>query len=561
MSRYLAIDIDSHGLYVASGSAHRGKTAIEKVAFAPIEGPPLSPGTAVALGRQLKDLLKHAGLSAAPVLLCLGRDKIILKDVVHPKTTGPEEPVIVRFQAVKDLTNDADEMELDYVPTGETTDGQRTALAVFARKDAVQAAKMFCEAAGLKLQGLTPRPFAATAAAQAAVATGAAEPTDDPADPVAVLTLSDSGGEFTAAKAGRVLFTRMLPVQSVQSEAALVSEVRRNLAVFSGLGGGEPARAVYVAESGPPESGWTFRLAAGLPVPVHRFDPLAGTAIGEEVPVASRGGFVGAVGLLALAAAGPALPINFISPRQPKAEPNKSRARLIVAALAAMLLLTIGGIFGYYVLDGKDKELAQLTNEDKALDIAIKSSEENENRLNAAEEFQHQTISIPDELYELSYKFPDIERMKLSEISFELMKLPNEKERERIAKDLKAKPMTAARKKQLEANPQPTGSFKFTVTTSDTRQADSLVKAFVGDSKYYQKPLKTGGATGSGAGGGGRGRAAPYYITTKVAPRKPGEYRHKLKVTGPVVPAAAPGFDNATGDPLGDFDDPNREEN
>src|SRR5262245_8225634 len=132
-------------MYVASGNAHRGKTGVDKVAYAPLEGSPLSPGTAQPLGRQLKDLLKKSGIAPAPVLLCLDRDKIILKDVVHPPTDGPEEPIVVRFQAVKDLAVDAEEVDLDYVPTGTTADGQKTALAVFARKDAVQAAKILCE--------------------------------------------------------------------------------------------------------------------------------------------------------------------------------------------------------------------------------------------------------------------------------------------------------------------------------------------------------------------------------------------------------------------------------
>jgi len=563
LSRYLAIDVDAQGLFVVAGNVHRGKTVVDKVAFAPVEGAGLSPGTAQTLGRQLKDLLKQAGLAPAPVLLCLGRDKIILKDVTHPPAPGPEEPVIVRFQAVKDLANDADEMELDYLPTGEAADGQRTALAVFARKDAVKAAKAFCEAAGLKLAGLTPRPFAAASAAQAAVAAGHAEPTDDPADPVAVLTLTDSGGEFTAAKAGRVMFTRAVPAPAVQSEAMLVGEVRRNLAVFAATGGGEPARAVYVAEAGPPEAGWTFRLAAGLPVPVYRFDPLAGTAIGDQVPAPSRGRFAGAVGMLALAAAGPTLPINFVTPRQPKAETNKSKVRLAFAAVAAALLLVTGGVFAYLDLDRKDDEIARLQKDSKDLDAELKSHEEDQKRLEGAEEFLNYGVALHDELYEVFYKVPNVDRLKLTQVEFEAKKMPTEKDRERIEKEKKA--LTPAKRKALEANPGPTGTLKLSVTTADVKQVDDLIKSFVSDGTTrgtntgYYRDTRKAASTASGGGGvagpGGRGGQTQMLITTNVVPRKPAEYRHKLSVTAPAAPVQEPVIDNGGG-PVGGPADP-----
>ena len=575
MSRYLAIDVDAQGLFVAAGNAQRGKTTVDKVAFAPTtEGSGLSPGTAQALGRQLKDLLKQAGLAAAPALLCLGRDKIILKDVTHPPAPGPDEPVIVRFQAVKDLPNDPEEMDLDYLPTGQTADGQKTALAVFARKDAVKAARAFCEAAGLKLAGLTPRPFAAAAAAQAAVAAGHTEPTDDATDPVAVLTLTESGGEFTAAKAGRVLFTRAVPGPAVQSEAMLVGEVRRNLAVFAAAGGGDPARAVYVAEAGPPEAGWTFRLAAGLPVPVYRFDPLAGTAIGEDVPADARGRFAGAVGMLALVAAGPTLPINFASPRQPKAETNRSKVRLAFAAAVAAALLVAGGAYAYFSLDAKDDEIAKLQKDSKDLDAELKAGEEDQNRLKAAEEFLHHGVAVHDELYELSYEWPNLDRMKLTQVEYVSNKLPTEKDRERIEKERKALP--AAKRKELEANPGPTGTLKLTVTTADANQVNQIVNSLVKDGEksgpntgYYRYTARTASAAGGGGGGvtgpGGRGNnQAQFVITTNVVPRKPTEYRHKLNVTAPVAQGAGPPVDNAdAGGPLGgpaDPDDSDREE-
>src|SRR5581483_2504362 len=202
LPRFLAIDADAHGLFVAAATLRGGGAiTIEHALALGDETAPLSPANAADLGARLKDLLRQAGVRPAPVLLCIGRDRVIPKAVRHPPTAPAEEPAVVRFQAVRELTENADDVLMDYVPVGEPTAGERQALAVFVRKQVVQAARQMCEAAGLKLAAVTPRPFAALAAARHAFATGAAPAPDAPTSPVAVVTLWDRGGEFTVARA------------------------------------------------------------------------------------------------------------------------------------------------------------------------------------------------------------------------------------------------------------------------------------------------------------------------------------------------------------------------
>ena len=103
MSRILAIDADALGLYVVSGTVRKDVASIDRAIAIPDDLPALTVDSAPVLGAKLKELLKQAGISSAPAIVLIGRDKLFLKEVRHPALTGSEEPAIIKFQAVKEL--------------------------------------------------------------------------------------------------------------------------------------------------------------------------------------------------------------------------------------------------------------------------------------------------------------------------------------------------------------------------------------------------------------------------------------------------------------------------
>ena len=417
MSKFIAIDLEPQGLFVAAGSARAGHAKVEHaitLSEADGEAPPaLSAETAKRIGEQLKDRLRAAGIVPAAALVSVGRDRVILKELKYPKVPPVEEPNVVRFQAMKELSDSPDDVVLDYAPlTSGTTsggasgtasgaaDGEQRSMAVVLRKDVFAAIQSMCNAAGLKATVVTVRPYAVVAGLTRSFAAGTVPGPESKAEAVAAITLGPGGGEFTVFRAGEVSFTKSIGAPALASEPMLVAEIRRNLTVYAGQNPGHPVQAVYVAEAG---SRWSGRLRAALGLPVHAYDPLAGSA--PDVPETLRGRFAGAAGLLAGRAAD-ALPINFASPRQPRPEKDPAQAQIILAALITLIVLAIGGFFGWRSLGAADDRLAKLQKEKADLTEQLALTEPDAKRLAAVRGWQGRRVIWLDELFDMTDRFP-----------------------------------------------------------------------------------------------------------------------------------------------------------
>src|SRR5262249_39202411 len=126
---------------------------------------------------------------------------------------------------------------------------------------------------------------------------------------------------------------------SLPAGVNLAGDVRRNLAVHGAQMPQAPIKAIYLAGKGSGEL--RERLSESVEIPVHTFDPFAGSEA-RELPMGNRGTFSGAVGLLFAHAAG-AMAINFVSRRQPK-PPKNPNLRLYRVAIIAWVTLLLGGL-------------------------------------------------------------------------------------------------------------------------------------------------------------------------------------------------------------------------
>ena len=346
MSRFLAIDWDQNQLHVVAAELRGSSVKVQQAAVWQEQQSP-NLADADALGKLLRDRLKEAGIAPAPVLVCIGRDRVILKDIRHPPVPESEEPGLVRFQAVKELTEPPDEVIIDYTPLGDRRQpGERRALALIVRRDILAMWKKIGQAAGLKIEGMTPRSFGISACLRSVMGTTALTPAPTPPDSaVAVAVIGERWAEFVVIRGDMLLLARTVSVG-----ANVAGEIRRNLAVYNGHAGQQPVAALYLAGNVTPDL--RQRIGDLLPdMPLHPFDPFIAVELPEVAPIA-RGCFTGAVGLLYAKASRAGLPINFVQPRQPK-PPVDNKRQLVLAGLLAFVAVVGGGYYISYQLTSR----------------------------------------------------------------------------------------------------------------------------------------------------------------------------------------------------------------
>jgi hypothetical protein len=405
MARFLALDWDSGQLIVLAADVGKSGVMLERVLAWPEAQPP-GPTNAESIGQRLKDQLAEANIAAAPLLVAVGRDRLVLKEIRFPAVPLHEEPAIVRFQAVKEFS-DSDDAVIDY-QASDAEPGERKALAVALKKSQLTAYQALARAAGLKLGGVAPRALGALASLQRL-----ANPAPEAGSAVAVLNVGGQGGEFAVARGLQLSFTRAVTATALASDAALLAEVRRNLAVYAGQSPQHPIRALYVAEN-PSGLGVADRLRDTLAIPVYRYDPLSGQIPPGGVP---SGAFAGPIGLFQLVGRGRELPINFVKPREPKAprDPNKRMLAWVGGIAAAVMLLLFGA--GWMRLSAKDREMKQLIEAKDGLDRDLTALDQDDRRYKAVKDWRDKEVVWLDELYDVTASVQNIDTMRVTHFS------------------------------------------------------------------------------------------------------------------------------------------------
>ena len=504
MPRYISIDIESGQLFLSSVDVRGGSVQLEKALAIPAVGG-LTAILAADLGKRIKEAMKEAGIAPAPLVACIGRERVVLKEIKYPASVGAaEEPALVRFQVSKELAESGDGVVVDYfaLPALDP-DGQRRALAFAFRKDILAVYRTLSQAAGLKLIAIAPRTFGIAASLMRAIKDGAVTPPESAALPIAVLVRGDKWGELVILRGGQVAFTRSLTGMALNSEAAMLGEIRRNLAVFAGQLPQNQVQCLFVAESDVP-GGWSGRVRAGLAIPVQSFDPIAG--VESDVPPETHGCFAGLTGLAILQGKSSELPINFIEPREPKpvSDPNKRLLGLIAVAASLIFVVALG--LGRFMASQKADAALALQNQKTDLEEEIKKLDDVVKRVKAVRDWEDKNVNWLDELYDLTARFPDpagTEVVQLSGKSVEPGK---------------------------NATTKYTAEMELQINTEAGKVVDDLSISMAQDRHY-----SVGGKQSKGAASGGfRNRKnQQYLLKVQIERREPNQYVLKLNAAAP----------------------------
>ena len=203
--------------------------------------------------------------------------------------------------------------------------------------------------------------------------------------------------------------------------------------MYAGQNPAHPVQAVYVAEAETGAVGWAGRLRAGAGRPGPRVRP-ARRGRAAAVPAQLRGRFAGAVGLLA--GQGRRRPADQLRrpPRQPRAEADPNKRKLVFAGLAAAALL-LGGrrSWGWLQLAAADDAAGRRCRADKA--ELERTAEADWSR--TASGWPPPTAGPParscvlDELFDMTDRFPKDDTMRVN--SFDRKAMP-------VTKDGKQRP-------------------------------------------------------------------------------------------------------------------------
>lgn len=519
MARFLAIDWDHQYLHIVAATLRRGGGV--QVQKAVVFEEPQNPYTAgpTVLGARLRDRLKEAHIAAAPVLACIGRDRIIVKDVRFPTAAPEEEPAIVRFQVVKELNEPADEVVIDYFAAPDQPGGgERRAFAVVARRNVVSTYQETCKVAGLKLAGIVPRPFGLLTTLRGQVGKSVVTPPPDPPDAaVAVLSVGKPWAEFCVARGDAMLFAR-----SLTCGPALAGEIRRNLAVYAGQSPQHPVRAVYVAGSDDYVA-VRERVQEPMGIPVYPLDPFGGEERSDIQPEL-RGAFAGIMGLLLARSQANEFPVNFIKPREPRPVRSPNRLLAILGVAAALVLVIAGAAFCYARLSERDAELTNLTADVSRMDQELASFRDDGVRLKALDSWNQSNVNWLDEIYDLTYEVPDLDKVRVAQ--FIGSRLPTIKE----GKD------------------KPVAKIELKVNTNDRFAVDRLNQTVSSEPHY-----KTSGALTSSKSTGSRVGRFPqqFNLRFELEKQSPDKYTRELPDSAPPNRPRRPERRGAPGDAIG----------
>jgi hypothetical protein len=395
----LAIDWDQRQLHLAAVRTQRKGMQVEWAADWDM-GEELNPRSAEAVGKRLREFLKAEQVTAGAVIVSIGREKVILKEVRFPPVSAGDEAALVRFQATKDVTDPPDTLEVDYVHRPVTPGiAERHTLAVLMRKDLLASVRAICRGAGLKLLGVAPRPFGAPYALERTLnASGGAFAADAV---LGVLTVGERWAELCLFRGHELLLARSLPAGPV-----LVGEVKRSLAVFAAQNAADDRlagpKALYVFGNG---NAPTPALAEALPCPVEVVSPLIisdAVAPREE----HQAQLAGAVGLAQRWAVAGSLPVNLAAPKksQTSASPTRRRWALYGTAAGVLLVCAIAGMT--YTLNTKSQQKQQLIRRQSDLEGYLRAYAQDRTDIDAFKEWEQGNVPWLDELYDLTARFP-----------------------------------------------------------------------------------------------------------------------------------------------------------
>jgi Tfp pilus assembly PilM family ATPase len=421
MARFLALEWDSFEARLAVASARGSDVYIEQAFSVPLglrDGEAKSDSSPEAIGEKLRGAMSAARVRATDALVVVGRANIELKQLTLPPVPDEELPDMVRLQAMREFHSLGENWPLDYLPLNNGAQENRTVLAAAMSPELLAQFQQVCQAAGLTVARLILRPCAA-----ASLFLRRPESTAEQVRLLVDFLNDEADLTVLVGRDAAFLRTARLPVNvlsDAESSRPLLAEIRRTIAAAQNQLGGRKVEAIYVCGTQAEHAAVVSRLEQELGLPARLFDPLAGLHVD---PALKRnqpdniGRFAPLLGMLADEIEQVQHGMDFLNPRKRPVSPSK-RNKYAVYGLAACAVVLLAVFVIWQRLSSLDAEIAELSNQSKALDPVVTSSKEVERAVTEIKAWSKSDIVWLDELRELSEEFPSAQEAMVTQLRF-----------------------------------------------------------------------------------------------------------------------------------------------
>ncbi|MEP0845064.1 MAG: pilus assembly protein PilM [Phycisphaerae bacterium] len=435
----LCIDWDERSVRLMEAGVGRGPVKVRRAVHAALENA-AGAGDPAALGEFLRRTLAEHRIRARRALVAIPRQDVVLNLMTLPKGTQDELAAMVHIQIAKELPFAKDQTVIDFAVSPSGPDSTTVDVWVAAvRNQVVDYYLQVAVAAGLRPEKLSLRPYANLAAVNLSVG---------PAGRTLLVDVGPSLTEIDVFREGRLAYSRAAtvgvppeglvptpPVAPSMPKAAvdlnvpsadedmvrsaimdtLLVEVNRTIGAYRA---GDPEAKIdriVLAGSVPIDESVLRAFQSRFGVPAQMFSVPAALKWRGEAKTAAYGAVIG----LALAASAEAIgQFNLLAPKEPEGE-RRERIRRVpyrAAIIAGLLTATVAA--AYVPVYRKNREIAGLDyqiralNRDKPARAELQAFEE---VLNGWKNNAHPWI---DHLKRLAEVFPRTEQAFINKIDF-----------------------------------------------------------------------------------------------------------------------------------------------
>jgi Tfp pilus assembly PilM family ATPase len=409
MSDYLALDleIETRQLCGLSAEVSKGRVKVQQCFCLTIPDdvdPVKDPQQA---GEWLKEEFGRLGIGSTTVLLSLPREDAVVKQLDLPNAPDDELPDLVRMQAETKSALSLDKLHLDYLPlpVSDDTEGRGVLMVTFSVERANRI-RSILKAAGLELESIG----VSSVAVSELIARAEKRKGFDPNETILIVSRHGDRVEISIMQQRHLLFTHStsLSAETQQENHKLIlSEVNRSIVALSGMLKGKGIDRGWVIGHGDESRSLSASLNDRLGCAVEEFDPFEMKEIESSVEIPeNRSGFSGPLGMLLAKLDATVEGIDFLHPRKPVVKPDRTKAKMGIAAACLVLVSAVSYGSVQMHLGDLGEQIASKQIEIRDIDSDLKEGKPVLTSATVIGEWDQRNINWLDEMLDLNEILP-----------------------------------------------------------------------------------------------------------------------------------------------------------